>query len=183
MDDISSHNGWVNGAGQKAILVALGVVVALGVLGASFAHETSVQILGFCSLVTVALLGMLQQRGSAARAEQQMDRVETRAVTTAANVDQVKDVLAEKTAATDDKLHKIYTLVNHSMSVVLKDRAADRELIATLRGTDEDKEAAKAAREASNIHEAKQAEVDAVKAAAASGVIKSGDNVTITSKE
>jgi hypothetical protein len=183
MDDISGRNGWANGAGQKAILVALGVVVALGVLGASFAHETSVQILGFCSLVTVALLGMLQQRGSAARAEQQMDRVETRAVTTASNVEKVKDVLATKTDTFDHKLDAIHVLVNNSMSVVLKDRAADRALIASLRGTDEDKQAALAARQASDAHEAKQAEVDAVKAAVATGVIKSGDNVTITSKE
>jgi hypothetical protein len=173
MDDISSRtNGFTNGAGQKAILVALGVVVALGVLGASFAHETSVQILGFCSLVTVALLGLLQQKNIAVRAEQQLDKVAVKADITAGKVAEVKEVLATKTTATDGKLHEIYTLVNHSMSVVLKDRASDRELIAALRGTDDDKEAAKIARQASDVHEAKQAEVDALKSAKDAGVIK-----------
>src|SRR6202043_34291 len=72
-----------NGMSQTAILVALGVDIVAGAGGAALSTTNAVPILGFCTMVAMQLLAMLQQTRVAelaAKAAVKADKVATVAV-------------------------------------------------------------------------------------------------------
>lgn len=106
----------LNGASQKGILITLGVTVTAGVLGASQSAENAVQILGFCSLVCVSLLGLLAQ----IRTVEKLEVVAEKAEVAAVKVEEVKTALVEKDVKTESKLDSIHSLVDGAMSNQLR---------------------------------------------------------------
>ncbi len=76
---MSNGNGTNGGLATQstAILVAIGVVVVAGVFSAALAHDNAGQIIGFCSLIAVSLLGLLQQARAAAKTDEVKAVLET----------------------------------------------------------------------------------------------------------
>ncbi len=65
----------MNGTTQKSILVAIGAVVMTGVFGSALSSEHTAQILGFCAMICVSLLGLLQQIRTAAAQAAEAERI------------------------------------------------------------------------------------------------------------
>ncbi len=110
--------------GQVAILIALGVVAVSGAFAAALsATEAVPQIIGFCTLISVSLLALLQQMRTTVLAEQAALKGDD-----AANrVEQVKETLASTANDTKIKLDSLgrvaeqtRTLVNGHHLVALK---------------------------------------------------------------
>lgn len=59
----------VNHRAQLGFLVTLFSVVTAGILGAVLAKDKTTEILGFCSVITVSLLGLLQAQRAAQKAD------------------------------------------------------------------------------------------------------------------
>ena len=138
---------------SKPILVALGFVVAVGVIGSVFSPVNIVSILGFCSVVVVSLLGMIK------------------ANETSEKVGEVKTDLAKSNELHGSELtkiketgEKVHTLVNSNMGVQLRLNATLSRRVADLTTDYEEKRlATKAAELAESLlteHEGKQAIVD-----------------------
>src|SRR5688572_5631454 len=119
---------------QSAVLIVIGIVAALGVLGASLTPVSAIQILGFATLIEVSLLSLLNTINTAARAEAKTEEVKKTAERAAEKVEQVavtqKNVEMkhdEQVKRQVDKLNDIadvgdrtHTLVNSNMGVQLK---------------------------------------------------------------
>lgn len=138
---------------NKPILIALGFVVATGVVGSVLSPSNVVSILGFCGVVTVSLLGLIKAND------------------TSDKVAEVKVDLARSSQNTGEKLdniektgEKVHTLVNSNMGVQLKLNASLSRQVANLTSDPKAKaEATKAAELAESLlseHEKKQAVVD-----------------------
>ena len=133
----------------KSILVALGFVVATGVIGSVVSPVNIVSILGFCSVVVVSLLGMIKANETSDKvAEVKVDLAKT-------SEDQA--VKLDKIEETGDKVH---TLVNSNMGVQLKLTSVAMARIAELTKDPMDIRAADLARSLLHEHEKKQAVVD-----------------------
>jgi len=147
------EDGTLNGASQKSILVALGVVATVGIFGATASSANAAQILGFASLICVSLLTLLTQIRTAAA--------------TAEKVVEVKEALKE-TANTSDKkievlgivLGKTHDLVNNAMGVKLQKIAVQDRRWAEHTGLQADKEEADLSEKLWEEHKVKQAIVD-----------------------
>jgi len=134
---------------NKPILIALGFVVATGVIGSVFSPQNIVSILGFCGVVTVSLLGLVKSNE------------------TSVKVEEVKVDLAKNNATQEEKLgkiaetgEKVHTLVNSNMGVQLKLTLVALERVAALTNDPEDIKAAEQAKQLLYAHENKQATVD-----------------------
>ena len=139
---------------NKPILIALGFTVATGVIGSVLSPSNVIQILGFCGIVTVSLVGLVKSSEVA-------DRVET-----------VKVDLAKSSEETTAKLikieetgEKVHTLVNSNMSIQLKLGMELSEFKAATTKRPEDIQAAKLARSMYEEHVKKQDIVDRGEAA------------------
>ena len=135
---------------QVSILVVLGVVVAIGVGGSILSPTNAVQIIGFCTLISVSLLALLKSE------------------TTEQKVAEVKSDLAASDAKTVAQLNKMevtgektHILVNSNMGVQLKLSAAALRRLANLTSDPDDVEAATLAETMLAEHNKKQAIVDA----------------------
>ena len=76
---------------QTGIFSLIGVVVVAGVLGSIFSKENTVQILGFCSITVVSLLGLLQAMLAAVKVEEVAVKTQESAKIVSGKVDQVAD--------------------------------------------------------------------------------------------
>src|SRR5688500_18735247 len=94
---------------NKPILIALGFTVDTGVIGSALSPSNVIQILGFCGIVTVSLVGLVKSSEVA-------DRVETVKVDLAKNSEETTAKLI-KIEETGEKVH---TLVNSNMGIQLK---------------------------------------------------------------
>lgn len=144
---------------QTTILVVIGIVAVSGIFGVILAHDHAVQIIGFCSLICVSLLGLLQQQRVAVKAEEVADKVE-----------QVQTVLQMTDAETRIKLNSLvkvaddtHTLVNNNMAIQLRLNAELSKWKADQTKKVEDIEAATMAEKLYTEHEGKQRVVDARK--------------------
>lgn len=153
----------MNGTARISILVSLGVTVVVGVAGAAFARDNATQIIGFCSVVSVSLLGMLQQIGTAAK----LETVAEKAAVAAEKVEEVKTTLVKSDEKTDRKLEAIaetgestHRLVNSAMTLQLRLNKLTTQRLATLTQDPLDVEAAKLATQQLDEHEKKNALVD-----------------------
>jgi hypothetical protein len=139
---------------NKPILLALGFVVATGVIGSVLSPSNVIQILGFCGIVTVSLVGLVKQNDTADRvAEVKVDLART---------SETQGVQLEKIAETSEKTH---TLVNSNMGIQLKLGMELSEFKAVTTGKSEDIQASKLARTMYEEHVKKQAVVDGKAAA------------------
>lgn len=158
----------MNGSSQKGILVVIGVVVAAGVIGAAVAQESTVQILGFCSLIAVALLGLLQQMRTADQAETTAKKVEDVKIALGVSDRKASDDVA-KSDAKQDKIIKTgeitKSLANSSYGAslwaTLQALRAVERLTSDPASLIEAKAAVVEAERLHNEHIAKQAVVDA----------------------
>jgi hypothetical protein len=134
---------------NKPILVAIGFVVASGIIGSILSPANVINILGFCSMVTVSMFSLTKLNEAS-------DRVEQVKVDLAATSDSTDRRLG-KIAETGEKTH---TLVNSNMGVQLKLGMELSEFKAVTTGKAEDIQAAKLARSMYEEHVKKQATVD-----------------------
>lgn len=125
----------MNGASQKGILIALGVVVAAGVSGAVASPANTPQIIGFTTLIATSLLGLLAQIYTANRQDEKLTKVER----------------------TGDATH---TLVNSAMSAQLRLNAVMARRLATLTSDPADHALAATAEAEYHNHESQQRIVD-----------------------
>jgi hypothetical protein len=138
---------------NKSLLLALGFIVATGVVGSILSPSNTIQILGFCGIASVGLLGMIKADTVAEKVEQ-------------VRVDQVKtnEVQVGKLTKIEETGEKVHTLVNSNMGVQLRLNAALSRQVANLTINPEEKEAAiRAAELAESLlheHEIKQTVVD-----------------------
>lgn len=127
-----------NGGAQRGILIALGVVVTLGVLGAVLSRDpiNSTQILGFCGVVTVSLLALLHQVRTSAKIE-----------TTATNVEQALHQTnlkrAEELAQLKENSEKTLGWVNSAMGTQLERTAISERRLADITKSPSDIQMAK----------------------------------------
>lgn len=143
----------LNGASQKWILVALGVVATIGVIGSVTSEDRSTEILAFCSLIAVSLLGLLQQIRTADRLTQ--------------TTKQVADALVASDQVASNKLNNLasvakdtHTLVNSNMGVQLQLNMVMAQRISDMTKSKEDVAAALLAKKYYEDHVAKQKIVD-----------------------
>ncbi len=149
---------------KNSILVAIGVVVTVGVTGTVFAHDNSVQIIGFCSFICVSLLALLQQIKTDAKMD--VAAVKAEEVKTAledANLKSDKQMAKQTAIITETKetAEKVHILVNSSMSAQLKISMMALQRIAAMTKHPEDIVAAETAENLFREHEVKQGKVDA----------------------
>lgn len=161
--------------GQSAILIAIGVVAAVGILGATVAPVSAVNILGFAAVIEASLCGVLVQMHIASRQEARTEVVVAKAEKAAEKVEvvaekaeEVKTALKESTAATTKTLDRIETrgdqnhvLLNSQHGVLLKALAAALRVTADREGTKGTKDAAEAAERVSREHDETQAKAEA----------------------
>lgn len=118
----NKRNGVMNGASQKWILVAIGVVAGIGVMGSVISPNNIVQILGFCSLITVSLLAHLQSMRNAQQTQEQnaeqLDEVKAQATIAATKVEKVASVLESATKRSDAQTAKIVEVVKETKTLV-----------------------------------------------------------------
>lgn len=160
-----------NGNMTQALLVALGVVAALGVVGAALSRDiaTTTQILGFCTLIAVALIGLLQGAKAAAKAEEAVVEVKKVADSAADDRAQFRKTAEADKAETAEKLDVLikvgdatHGLVNSAMGTQKRLLAVTARALADKPGaTVADKKAATEAERDSASHDEKQAAVDA----------------------
>jgi hypothetical protein len=175
----------MNGASQKSILIALGIVATATIFGSALSAPNAAQIIGFGSLVCVSLLGLLQQIRNSAKLDVAAQKVDVAAVKTEEvkqalaksdkKVEEVKQALLVSDKKTDVQMADLakvatatHTLVNNKMAIQLKISATALRQVANLMkasSTSGWQEAEKAAGDADALladHEAKQDKVDAV---------------------
>jgi hypothetical protein len=117
---MANNNMKLNGpAYEKAILVAVVTVAAIGVIGASFAHDTSVQIIGFCSLIAVSLLGLLQGVKAAVKVEEVATKQDITIEATKTHGEKL-DNLSEKIHEVTGEVHKIELATNSMKDRLVK---------------------------------------------------------------
>jgi hypothetical protein len=138
---------------NKPILLALGFVVATGVIGSVLSPVNVIQILGFCGFITVALVGLVKANDTADKvAEVKVDLARS------------SEAQVEKLTKIEETGEKVHTLVNSNMGVQLRLNVALSRQVASLTINPEEKMAAiKAAKLAEALlheHEAKQGIVD-----------------------
>lgn len=164
----------MNGTARTAILVTLGVVVIVGVLGATMAEDNATTIVGFCSMVAVSLLGMLQQISNAEKQDkatkkqdEKLDVVAGKADVAAEKVEEVKVALVEKDAKVVEQLDGIvkmgesnHVLLNSNMGAALRVSAVALRTVADIRKQPADIAAAETAENALREHEARQLVAD-----------------------
>lgn len=118
----NKRNGVMNGISQKWILVAIGVVAGIGVMGSVFSPNNIVQILGFCSLITVSLLAHLQSMRTAQQTQEQnaeqLDEVKAQATIAATKVEKVASVLESATKRSDAQTAQIVEVVKETKTLV-----------------------------------------------------------------
>lgn len=136
----------LNGASQKGILIALGVMVSVGVLGAVTSPENTTAILGFCTLVIVQLLALLAQISTAKKLDASAEKVE-----------EFETALVEKNIRTNGKLDSIHALVDGAMPMQLKISWVALLRIAELTKHPDDIAAAQIAEKLWREHDAKHA--------------------------
>jgi hypothetical protein len=73
---MSTNNQQTSDTGQTAILIAIAIVTIAGVLGAVFSDREAAQIIGFCTLINIALLGRLQHANTVAKLEETKAKVD-----------------------------------------------------------------------------------------------------------
>jgi len=134
---------------NKPILIALGFVVATGVIGSVFSPQNIVSILGFCGVVTVSLLGLVKSNETSVKVEE-------------VKVDLAKnnEAQAEKLIKIEETGEKVHTLVNSNMGVQLKLSAELSRWKADQTNDPQFEADAKLAESRLREHEAKQALVD-----------------------
>jgi len=134
---------------NKPILIALGFVVATGVIGSVFSPQNIVSILGFCGVVTVSLLGLVKSNETSVKVEE-------------VKVDLAKnnEAQAEKLIKIEETGEKVHTLVNSNMGVQLTLTSVALERVASLTNDPQDIKAAEQAKQLLYAHEKKQATVD-----------------------
>lgn len=162
------------------ILTLIGLVVVTGVLGTWARPENATQVIGFCSVVAVTLLGIFQGAISAIKVQEVADQakvaavkveeVKTQATAAAVEVKEVRNTLRSDGAKTAAKLKQMakvmrdtHTLVNNNMEKQLKITAIALRRVAE-NGDPDDIAAAVAAEELLAEHVAKQRIVDSRKA-------------------
>lgn len=164
----------VDGPTQTIVLVVLGGVVVAGLLGASVSKEGAPQILGFCGMIVVQLFTLLQQSRAATQADRKVDEaavkvaeVAVAAQTTAAKVEEVKQILDTTTVTAAGKMEALekvagatHTLVNSNMGVQLKLNAVVSRRLADMTKEPADMVAAELADKLLAEHVSKQAVVD-----------------------
>lgn len=123
---------------QNSILVLIGAVAIAGILGSAVAHVDTTQILGFCSVICVSLLGLLQ--------------VTTSSGSTASVTDKVAKV--EKITVA------VHGLVNGAMGLQLKLNAVISKRLASITRDSNDIEVANLADKIYADHQAAQAIID-----------------------
>lgn len=146
---------------STAILVTIGVVVVVGVIGAVFVQDAFiVNVLGFCGLVTVSLLSLLQQAGTSKKLEVVAEKAEVAAT----KVEEVKTTLVKTDEKTDRKLEAIaetvestHQDVNSGMTLQLRLNKMTTQSLADVRGTPEDIAVAKLAAQQLEEHEKRNA--------------------------
>jgi len=143
-----------------SVLVAIGVVVVVGVIGAVVQPSSTVQIIGFCSFVSVSLFSYLRQENAAVATASKVEEVKVAAK-------QVATTLETTVAKQDEKLTSIaktgrdtHTLVNSNMGVQLRLNAELSRWKANETKLQIDKDAADLAEKLLDEHLAKQATVD-----------------------
>ncbi len=149
---------------QVSVLIAIGVVIITGVVGAVASPGNTTQIIGFCTLAVVSLLGIFQQMRTALVANERGEETKQAALSAATKVEAVKvaldhhdDKLVDLKKTTDD----VHILVNSAMAKQLKLVALLARRIANLPGsTLEDAASADAADKALSDHLANQSLVD-----------------------
>lgn len=148
---------------RNAVLAALVLIVVAGVVGVIVNHENATQIIGFCSMVCVSLLTLLQQNKNMEKMEvvaAKADIVAAKTEIAAVRVEDVRKALLVTDAKTDAKLTAIHGLVNSSMSEVLKLNAITSRRLANMTHSLEDGKAADLAERLSAEHDSKQRLVD-----------------------
>lgn len=98
---------------QKWLLIALGVIVTAGVLGSAWSRDTAItiQILGFCGLITASLLNQLQIIRNGQQATLQAEAL-------AQETKEVKDTLRETTSRGQEKTEELVSMVKETKQLV-----------------------------------------------------------------
>lgn len=100
---------------QTAVLVALGVDVVAGVFGTVLSPANAVSIMGFCTMIAVALLSLLQQAKAAIKADVVAVKVEEASVKAAAAAVKVEEV-AVKADRAAVKVEEVKTALDSATS-------------------------------------------------------------------
>jgi hypothetical protein len=154
----------ISGVSQTSILIALGVIVTVGVFGAVMSPENTVQIIGFCSLISVSLLALLKQI--------ETDR---HALVAAEKAEDNNRKLDNLTEVTDKTLEH----VNHDRTMLLQTIAiAHRRVAEGPQATDVDKDLADKSQKLYLAHVEQQEKMDA----RSKPKIKSGNSETHVDK-
>lgn len=139
-------------------------IVALAIVGSALSPDSTIQILGFCSVVVAGLLTHLSSLNTAAKVEEEV-------VIAAAKVEEVRTDLKDTAAKADEKIDAtfevvkdIHTLTNSQMGLTLASNAAlarwKADQTKGQKDYAENNDAADRAEAALNDHRAKQAVVD-----------------------
>lgn len=135
-----------NIAWQRGILIALGLVVTVGVVGAATSGVNATQIIGFCTLVCVSLLGLLHQTTSAQDVQAKTEEVKH---TLDVN-DNEKFRMLRKQA---QQLAEVKQLVNGNLTAAMLATATALRKVADLTGRPDDISAAVTAEQAHGARE------------------------------
>jgi len=110
----------MNGTTQTAILVAIGIVTLTGVGGVVLAQSNATQIIGFCTMIDVSLLGLLQQTKAAARVSDVKQTLDYTTIAQAFKLEQVAAKVEEVHKATNsltDRLIETTRIEAHAAGV------------------------------------------------------------------
>ena len=135
---------------NKPILIALGFVVATGVIGSVFSPQNVINILGFCGFITVSLVGLVKAGATAEKVEEVKVDLKKTSKEQSETLSEIKD--------TGEKVH---ILVNSNMGIQLRLNAVQSRRLADITKNPDDIKAAALAQSMLEEHEKKQAVVDA----------------------
>ncbi len=104
---------------QVGVLTALGVVAISGAFAAALSPQEAVaQIIGFCSLISVSLLALLQQMRTTAAAEKVAEKADIKRNEVAHKVEMVKDDLTISRNITNTKLDDLARVTDETRILV-----------------------------------------------------------------
>lgn len=135
---------------NKPILIALGFVVATGVIGSVLSPQNVINILGFCGFITVSLVGLVKAGATAEKVEEVKVDLKKTSKEQSETLSEIKD--------TGEKVH---ILVNSNMGIQLRLNAVQSRRLADITKNPDDIKAAALAQSMLEEHEKKQAVVDA----------------------